>query len=329
MTFHTPLWFAAVVVPALVGWGLRHIGRASLFFPTLERLKPFVRSGGILERLPLILRAAALVLLAVALARPQQGLESSQLKHEGIDIALVVDVSGSMQAEDFEWHGQRRNRLDVVKEVVKEFIAQRSNDRLGLVVFGGRAYTQCPLTLDHVWLLKQLDRVEIGMVEDGTAIGSGIATGLNRLRHSKAKSRVMIVLTDGVNNAGNLSPDAAAELAKTLEVKIYTVGAGTTGLAPFPAKDVFGRTVYQQVNIPVDDEGLTRVAHVTGGQYFRATDTESLRKIYAQIDRMEKTHFEQPHYLVYREWYPWLVGLALVLILFEVLMSETVVRVLP
>ena len=329
MIFHDPLWFAAILVPALIWWASRHVGRASLFFPTLERLKRFVQSDGLVERLPLALRGAALVLLAVALARPQQGLESSRLKHEGIDIVLVVDVSGSMLAEDFEWHGQRRNRLDVVKAVVKGFIAERSHDRIGLVVFGGRAYTQCPLTLDHGWLLKQLDRVEIGMVEDGTAIGSGVATGLNRLRHSKAKSRVMILLTDGVNNAGTLSPEAAAELAKTLEVKIYTIGAGTTGLAPFPAKDMFGRTVYQQVNIPVDDEGLTRVAQVTGGQYFRATDTESLRNIYAQIDRMEKTHFEQPHYLVQKEWYPWFVVVALVLILVEIGMSETMLRVLP
>lgn len=167
------------------------------------------------------------------------------------------------------------------------------------------------------------------MVEDGTAIGSGIATALNRLRDSKAKSRVMIVLTDGVNNAGTVSPDAAAELAKTLGVKVYTIGAGTKGLAPYPATDMFGRTVYQPVQIEVDDEGLTRVAQTTGGQYFRATDTESLRQIYQQIDQMEKMEIEQPKFMVYREWYAALVIPAVLLLIAEISLGQTWLRVLP
>ncbi len=277
----------------------------------------------------MLLRVVALALVVIALARPQQGLESSRLHTEGIDIVLAVDVSGSMLAEDFTLHGSRRNRLDVVKDVVKEFVEHRLNDRIGLVVFAGRPYTQCPLTTDHGWLLSQLDRVEIGMVEDGTAIGSGIATALNRLRQSKAKSRIIVLLTDGVNNAGTVTPDAAAQLAKTLGIRIYTIGAGTKGLAPYPATDIFGRRVYQQVKIEVDDEGLTKIARLTEGQYFRATDTDSLRTIYHEIDRMEKTTIEQPQYLSYKEWYPWFVIPAMLLLLSEVVVGETWLRVLP
>lgn len=330
MSFRDPLWLAAIPLPLLVLWAARRVGRARLRFPSATGLESAAQEGypGRL-RLPMLLRVVALALIVIALARPQQGLGSSRLRVEGIDIVLVVDVSTSMRAEDFTLHGVRRNRLDVVKEVVRGFVEHRPNDRLGLVVFAGRPYTQCPLTLDHGWLLSQLDRAEIGMVEDGTAIGSGIGTALNRLRHSKANSRVIILLTDGVNNAGEVSPDAAAQLAKTLGVRIYAIGAGTKGLAPFPATDLFGRRVYQQVKIEVDDEGLTKIARLTGGQYFRATDTESLRTIYHEIDRMEKTAIEQPQYLSYQERYPWFVIPAMLLVLCEVVVSATWLRVLP
>ena len=330
MQFRDPLWFAALVVPLAVWWAPRVVRRGSLRFPATAGLEPVLREGrSWWLRVPGALRLAALILVVVALARPQQGLESSKLTAEGMDISLVVDVSTSMLAEDFTLHGARRNRLDVVKDVVRTFVEARPNDRIGLVVFAGRAYTACPLTLDHSWLLAQLDRVATGMVEDGTAIGSGIATGLNRLRQSKAKSRVMILLTDGVNNAGSVTPDSAAQLAKTLGVRVYTIGAGTTGLAPYPATDMFGRKGYQQVKIEVDDAGLTRIAQATGAQYFRATDTESLRKIYGEIDRMEQTTFTQPQFLAYREWYPWLVVPALLLVVVEILVGQTWLRVLP
>lgn len=330
MTFRDPIWFAALVLPLAVWRASPRVGRAALRFPSTETLQELGRASrpGWLKW-PSMIRTAVLLLIVIALARPQQGLESSRIRTEGIDIVLVVDVSASMLAEDFTLNGMRRNRLDVVKAAVKEFVTHRPNDRIGLVIFAGRPYTQCPLTLDHGWLLGRLDEARIGMVEDGTAIGSGIATGLNRLRNSKTKSRVMVLLTDGVNNAGKISPDAAAQLAKALEVKLYAIGAGTKGLAPYPATDIFGRGVYQHVSIEVDDEGLTRIAQATDGRYFRATDTESLRRIYHEIDRMEATPLEQPTFLAYREWYPWFVVPAIGLMLLEIGLAETRLRVLP
>ena len=276
-----------------------------------------------------MVRVVTLLCIVVGLARPQRGVTQTRVTTEGIDIVLAVDVSTSMLAEDFQRQGRRSNRLEVVKDVVKEFAAHRPNDRIGLVIFAGRPYTMCPLTLDRGWLLAQLERVRIGLVEDGTAIGSGIATALNRLRRSTAKSRVIILLTDGVNNAGTVTPDAAAQLAKTLGARIYAIGAGTKGLAPYPATDLFGRRVYQSVKIDVDDEGLTRIAHAAGGAYFRATDTDSLRAVYHQIDAMERTTLEQPKFLIYHERYPWVIVPALLLLLIEIVLSQTWLRVLP
>ncbi len=323
-------WFSAMALPLALVWLAPRVRRASLRFPTVDGLAEATQhTFSWWHRVPLWLRASALALLVVALARPQRGLEMSKQRTEGIDIVLLVDVSTSMLAEDFELQGQRRNRLDVVKAVVREFIEQRPNDRLGLVVFAGRAYTQCPLTLDHDWLTAQLHRVEIGAVEDGTAIGSGIAAGLNRLRHSTAKSRVLVLLTDGVNNAGTISPDAASQMAKALGVKMYAIGAGTKGLAPYPATGAFGEKIYQQVKIEVDDEGLTRIARTTGGEYFRATDTDSLRKTYTQIDRMEKTAVEKPQYLDYQERYVALVCAAMVVLLLELILGRLWQPTLP
>jgi Ca-activated chloride channel family protein len=330
MMWHDPLWFVALPFVVGIWWAASRLQKPGLRFPSREGLEPVSRAANVLGlRMPGLLRVAALALMVLAMARPRQGLERDRIRAEGIDIALVADVSTSMLAEDFTLQGRRQNRLEVVKAVVREFVEQRANDRIGLVVFAGRPYTQCPMTLDHGWLLDQLDRTAIGVIEDGTAIGSGIATGLNRLRASTAKSRVMILLTDGVNNAGSVTPDAAAQLAKTLDVKLYAIGAGTKGLAPYPAKDLFGRAVYRQVKIEVDDEGLTRIAEATGGRYFRATDSDSLQRIYADIDRMEKVSLEQPAYQSYRERYPWLVVPALLLLLLEVGVGETWLRVLP
>ena len=330
MTFHDPLWLlATLVVGGLLALAVMRKPPA-LRFPSTDGLSLLAHhSHPLWARLPLLFRVTVLLLLILALARPQQGLEATKITAEGIDIVLAVDVSTSMLAEDFTLHGRRTNRLDVVKDVVSTFVEHRPNDRIGLVIFAGRPYTFCPLTLDHGWLMTQLDRVRIGMVEDGTAIGSGIATGLNRLRHSNAKSRIMVLLTDGVNNAGTMTPDAAAQLAKALQVKIYAVGAGTKGAAPFPMKDAFGQTVYQPIQIDVDDAGLTRIAELTGGRYFRATDTESLKKIYEQIDQMEKTVIEQPRFFLYKEWYAWWLVPALILLLIEVVLASTWLRVLP
>ena len=265
----------------------------------------------------------------VALARPQYGNEQTKVTTEGIDIVLAVDVSGSMLAEDFEMGGKRYNRLYVIKQVVKDFIQRRINDRIGLVVFAGRAYTQCPMTLDYGMLLQLLDKVEIGMIEDGTAIGSAISSSVDRLRGTKAKSKVGILLTDGRNNAGEIDPFTAAEIAKTFGIKIYTIGAGTKGLAPFPAVDLFGNKVMRQVKIDIDDESLTEIAKITDGKYYRATDTESLKEIYSQIDKLEKTESEVTHYTEYNELFPYFLLPAFGLLLFELGLTKTRYRKIP
>lgn len=330
MAFRDPLWLLLLPLPIAAAWIAARRPRAGVRFPSGNGLEPLMRRSQVgWLQVPVLLRAGALALVVLALARPQRGLEQTRTRAEGIDIALAVDVSGSMLAEDFQLHGKRGNRLDAVKEVVREFVSHRPNDRIGLVVFAGRAYTPCPLTLDHGWLLDQLERTQVGMIEDGTAIGSGLAAGLNRLRASKAKSRVIVLLTDGVSNAGTVTPGAAAQLASALGVKVYAVGAGTKGLAPFPVTDPLGRTVYESVKIEVDDEGLTRVAKATGGAYFRATDTEALRRTYERIDAMEKTAVEEPTYLMYQEYYPWFVIPAIALLLLEVGLGQTWLRVLP
>ncbi len=330
MTFRDPLWFAAIVLPLALLWAARKVGRPSVMFPSAEGLQDLIRrSQPVQLRLPWLLRALALALIVIGLSRPQQGIETSRLETEGIDIILVVDVSTSMLAEDFVLGGERRNRLEVVKDVVGNFVLRRPHDRIGLVVFGEFPYTQCPLTLDRGWLVAQLERVEIGMVEDGTAIGSAIAAAVNRLRNSRAKSRVIVLLTDGVNNAGMVTPEAAAKVAGALDVKIYTVGAGTKGLAPYPVADALGRTIYKQVKIEVDDATLTRVARETGGRYFRATDTESLQQTYREIDALEKSRLSQPQYQKYNERYPWFIVLAFAAVLLGVGLSQTSLRVLP
>jgi Ca-activated chloride channel family protein len=299
-------------------------------FPTLGPLRiaapvSAARRRGLLT----LLRLVTLGLLIFAIARPQAGTAESQVRREGVDVVLAVDVSGSMLAEDFKLDDERTNRLEAVKTVVRDFVAARPTDRIGLVLFAARAYTQCPLTLDHGWLLTNLDRAEIGMIEDGTAIGSGLATATNRLRASKAKSRFVILLTDGVNNAGRVTPQTAADAAKALGIRVYTIGAGTRGMAPYPAQDMFGNKVYRPVQVDIDEETLTKIAETTGGRYYRATDTDSLREIYAEIDRSEKTVFEAPQFYDYRELYVWLLLPALGLLLAEMALGETVLRKLP
>ena len=304
MIFHDPLVLLLIVVilPPLVYFYLRRKGTNQVLFPSLETLKKLKPSFFQRYRYVLIvLRSAVIVLLVVALARPQYGNEQTKVTTEGIDIVLAVDVSGSMLAEDFEMGGKRYNRLYVIKQVVKDFIQRRTNDRIGLIVFAGRGYTQCPMTLDYGMLLQLLEKVEIGMIEDGTAIGSAISSSVDRLRGTKAKSKVVVLLTDGRNNAGEIDPFTAAEIAKTFGIKIYAIGAGTKGLAPFPTADLFGNKVMRQVKIDIDDESLTEIAKITDGKYYRATDTESLKEIYSQIDKLEKTESEVTHYTEYNE----------------------------
>ncbi|MFH1244962.1 MAG: VWA domain-containing protein, partial [Candidatus Omnitrophota bacterium] len=275
------------------------------------------------------LRAVVIGLFIVSLARPRLPLEGAPAHSEGIDIVLAVDCSGSMLAEDFKIGMRRQNRLEIVKQVVREFISGRTNDRIGLVAFSARAYTVCPLTLDHNWLVENLERVQIGMIEDGTAVGSAISSSLNRLKDVPAKSKVIILLTDGVNNAGKISPLTAADTARALGVKIYSIGAGTKGMVPYPVKDFFGRTVYQQVQINLDEDMLKQAARKTNGKYFRATDTESLRKIYQEIDALEKRPIEDKGYQEYKELFGLFLLPAIALLLLEVILSNTVLRKIP
>jgi Ca-activated chloride channel family protein len=275
------------------------------------------------------LRFLAFMLLIFALARPQTPVADSKIQSEGIDIVLAIDCSTSMLAEDFKLGGQRQNRIEVVKSVVRDFIMGRKNDRIAIVAFASRAYTVCPLTLDYGWLLDNLERVETGLVEDGTAIGFGIATSLNRLKDAKAKSKVVILLTDGRNNTGKISPLTAAEAAKVLKIKVYTIGAGSKGPVPYPVKDFFGNTVYQPVQIDIDEDTLIKIADMTQAKYFRATDTESLRKIYKEIDALEKTVIEEKGYLEYNELFSVFLILGVLILLLDIVLSNTVLRKIP
>ena len=325
-------WFLLLLglLPLVLRWGQRANRHATVRFPTLAVLRAVAPSGASRRRAILaILRAIALVLLVIALARPQLGTAETRVHREGVDIVLAVDISGSMLAEDFKLGNDRASRVDVVKSVVKDFIAARPEDRIGLVLFAARPYTQCPLTLDHGWLNQNLDRARVGMIEDGTAIGSALATAVNRLRSSTAKTKFVVLLTDGQSNAGKITPQTAADAAAALGVKVYTVGAGTRGVAPYPAQDLFGNKVYRPMQVDIDEETLKKIAAATHGRYFRATDTTSLRDVYAEIDRSEKTEFEAPQFLDYRELYPWLAWPALGLLLLEVGLAETVLRKLP
>jgi len=247
---------------------------------------------------PFALRLLALAFLIAAMARPRSGVTYEDISSEGIDIVLTVDVSSSMLAEDLK---RGSSRLEVAKKVVADFISRRRHDRIGLVAFAAKAITRCPPTLDYRILDSQLDQLQIGSIEDGTAIGVALASSVNRLRNSKAKSRVIVLLTDGMNNRGEIDPLTAARVAEAEGLKVYTVGVGTRGMAPVPVKDAFGRTRYQQVPVEIDEKVLQEIASMTGGKYYRATDARELENIYQQIDTLEKTKIEVREYRRFKE----------------------------
>ncbi len=316
------LWFLALLPIIALLRGKRGAAPALVFSTT--SLITFLAEGRKARpgRLLAALRLLALGLLIVACARPQQGSTTTEIEASGIDILLAVDVSGSMEALDFTLQGKPANRLDVVKSVIRQFVEQRPNDRIGLLAFSGRPYMVSPLTLDHDWLLQRLQSLSLGMVEDGTAIGSAIGVGVNRLQEKDAKSRILILLTDGMNNAGTVPPIVAAEAAEALGIKVYTIGAGTKGEAPMPMQDGFGRKRLVRVKVDIDDETLGRVAAMTGAHYFRATDTASLEKVYGEINNMETTTRTIKKFENYRELFPWIVGVALILLGFELWGSQ-------
>jgi len=271
------------------------------------------------------LRALVLILIVVGLARPQTGQSESTIKTEGVDIMLLLDTSSSMQAQDF----RPKNRLYAAKQVIKEFVGKRSNDRIGLVVFSAQAITQCPLTLDYDILVQLVDQVDFGMLDDGTAIGVALATACNRLKDSEAESRIVVLLTDGRNNMGIVSPTTAAEIAKTLGIKVYTIGVGKKGSAPVPVNDpLFGRRVVS-MPVQIDEESLKEIAGVTDGKYFRATDREELEQIYDRIDALERTEIETRTFINYTDRFMMLIIPALGLLLLELGLAESVIREIP
>ena len=282
----------------------------------------------ILSILPLVLRMIGISLLVLALARPQEGHKSTEILSVGVDIMLALDTSGSMQALDFIKDEKRDTRLAMVKDVVSQFIENRPNDRMGMVVFGSEAYTQCPLTLDQGILQSFLSKLNIGMAGDSTAIGSAIGIAVKHLKGLESKSKVIILLTDGRNNAGNLPPLQAAQTAKAFGIKIHTIAVGTHGKAPFLVNSIFGqRYVYQQVDI--DENTLKKISDLTGGQYFRATDLESLKAIYKQIDEMEKSEVKVIDHSEYTELFHYFLIPGLLLLLLEIGLSNTVLRRIP
>lgn len=275
------------------------------------------------------IRLAAMGLLVIALARPELGLPQTVVRRKGIDIVLTLDCSTSMLAEDFRTAGGRSNRLEVVKKVAGDFIRRRPNDRFGIVIFAGRPYILAPLTWDHDWSESRLGEVEAGAIEDGTAVGSALATAVNRLRRSDVKSKVIILLTDGMNNAGTMMPETAAQAAKALKVTVYTIGAGSKGPVPYPVADQYGRKAYRNLKIDIDEGLLRNIAATTGGRYFRATDAGTLAAVFRRIDKLEKTTIEMPQYREYLPLYPYFLWIALLLIIGETVLTNTVLRRLP
>ncbi len=300
---------------------------ARMSFSTLRHVKraPFTLRQ-FLRRNLYWLRLAVLSLVILGLARPQSGTRQEEVITEGIDIMLVLDVSTSMLAEDFK----PKNRIGAAKAVAREFIQGRRNDPMGLVIFAREAFSQCPLTLDYGVLLEILDKTQVAAPEwDGTAIGNGIATAVARLKDSKAKSKVIILLTDGENNAGEIDPVTAAQVAHTFDIRIYTIGAGTRGTAMYPFEHpIFGKQ-YKPIPVEIDEDLLTRIAEITGGKYFRATNTEKLRQIYHEIGELEKTKIEVKEFTKYHEEYIYYAGIGLALLVLELILGHSYLRKLP
>ena len=329
MEFANPriLWLLLLLVPLAAYYVYRAIqGGAAIKISSVEGLKGAPRTVRYyLRHVPFALRCAALTLIVIAMARPQSAEHNSRTTAEGIDIVLAIDISGSMLARDF-----RPDRITAAKEVASSFIGDRYGDRIGLVVFAGEAYTQSPLTTDQSSLQTLLGRIRSGVIADGTAIGNGLATAINRLRESAAKSKVIILLTDGVNNRGEIAPLTAAQIAKEFGIKIYTIGVGTEGEAPFPVFDNNGRVV-QTVNmkVEIDEPMLRKIASETGGEYFRATDRQTLQAIYDRINEMEKSRVEIAEYTtLHEEYLPYLIA-AIVLLVLEFITNRIILKRIP
>ncbi|WP_216641588.1 vWA domain-containing protein [Pedobacter ginsengisoli] len=312
-----------LLVPLMVGW---YIWRNKKFQGTMRvsSVKAFMgvkKSGyGVLRHYSIVLKSLALIAVIIGLARPQSALSWQNSTTEGIDIVIATDISGSMLSEDL-----KPNRLEAGKNIAIDFIKDRPDDRIGLVVFSGESFTQCPLTIDHDVLINLFKGINNGMIEDGTAIGMGLATAVNRLKDSEAKSKVIILLTDGSNTGGSIPPVTAAEIAKQMNVRVYTVGVGTKGYAPYPVKTPFG-VQYQQVPVTIDEGTLSSIAKITGGKYFRATNNDKLKEIYQQIDQLEKAKIAVTQYHKKTERFLPFALIALALLLVEFGLRNTLFR---
>jgi len=319
------LYLLLLIVPAVVWYVLKRKKRYS----TLQVSNSFAFEGlkrswkDRLEHIPFVLRMLAFAMIVIVLARPQSTNSWQNVSTEGIDIVVALDISSSMLAEDL-----RPNRLEAAKNVASSFISGRPNDNIGLVVFSAESFTQCPLTTDHAVLLNLFGGIQSGMIEDGTAIGLGLANAVSRIKDSQAKSKVIILLTDGSNNRGDIDPITAADIAKTFGIRVYTIGIGTKGKAPYPFQTAYG-IQYQNIDVVIDEQPLRQIASITGGEYYRATNNSKLKSIYNEIDKLEKTKMRVHEYSKKNEEYRDFAIAALLLLLLEIILRNTVLRRLP
>ncbi len=321
-------FFLLIVVPLLILWNIfvKKRGKRFIFYSSKQLIKDanstvkafFIKSL-------FYIKMVVLVLFILALTRPQILNYYDKESRKGIDILITLDISGSMASIDFK----PKNRLEVAKEVISNFIQKRSTDRLGLVIFAGTSYTRCPLTIDYDILKYFLEGTAIGELEDGTAIGMALATSVNRIRYSKSRTKILILLTDGVNNRGEIDPRDAAQIAKDFNIKVYTIGVGTRGKAPYPVMDSFGRKQYMMVDVQIDEALLKEIANKTGGLYFRATDKDSLQQIFTEIDRWEKTEITTKRYYNARDLFIYFIIAALAILLAAEFAKRTIFRTLP
>ena len=324
ITFAHPQYFILLLlIPIFIFWLRKNKNNKPSF--TISSLKGLQKSAAstIQKWAPVLnlLRILSMLFLIIALARPQSSNINETVNSEGLDIVLSMDISGSMLAEDF-----KPNRIEAAKKVANEFILNRPTDRIGLVIFSGESFTQCPLTTDQNILREQLNSIRSGLLEDGTAIGMGLATAVERLRNSKAKSKIIILLTDGVNNAGLIDPITALEIAKAYKIRVYTIGVGTEGTAPYPTQDAFGNMVMQQMPVQIDEGLMQKISKETGGKYYRAKDNNSLSKVYKEIDQLEKTKLEINSFKRYAElFFPYAL-FGLMCLFLEILLRFTVFR---
>jgi len=320
------LWML-VIIPLMIAYYIykQKLGSATVKVSSIQAFqKKIVTIRSILAHLPILLRCLAVGFIIVALARPQSAEDYTNTNAEGIDIVMSLDISGSMLARDFN-----PNRLEAAKDISSKFIMGRPTDRIGLVVFAGEAFTQSPLTTDHTSLVNLLNQVQMGYIEDGTAIGNGLATAINRLRDSECPSKVIILLTDGVNNSGQIDPKTAADIAKDYGIRVYTIGVGSQGVAPYPTYNSWGELTYQNAKVEIDEKLLETIANETGGHYFRATDNTKLAEIYSEIQEMEKTKVEVENFRKYSEVFPPFLIMALALICLEIICKLLIFKRLP